>query len=88
MKFTGEKAGIAKELHDYFRDKIMNGEYEVIGKDRLVLFISIDSFKFNLWISEGERKFSVYADEHSFMHIEFRGQNKKKAYSCAIKMKG
>lgn len=44
-----------KEVHDYFREKICSGEFEISKKSGYTFSILIDgSYVFNIWLANGE----------------------------------
>lgn len=85
MEFKGTKGEIAKELHDYFRDKIVNGYYEIVKKDTHTWSVLIDGcYPFELWIANQDFAFRTYNGDESkpsFMIIEFRVKDKLKGWN-------
>tara|TARA_R110000782_G_scaffold20433_1_gene55199 strand:- start:3694 stop:4032 length:339 start_codon:yes stop_codon:yes gene_type:complete len=76
MKFKGEKAGIAKELHDYLREKICKGDYATTNKEHYTWTVIVDDcFIFELWVCNADYGFKTY--KGSFMKINFRESDKK-----------
>lgn len=81
MEFIGEKAELIKEVHDYFRDKIVNGDYEVVKKEEITWNISIDGYTFLLWVSNGEVYFRTYHENgQNFMDLHFTVEQREKAW--------
>jgi hypothetical protein len=80
MEFKGQKGELAKELHNYFREKICSGDYEVTDKSEHIWTIVIDDcFKFVLWVCNSDYGFRTY--EHSFMEISFTQADKTKGWN-------
>jgi len=73
-----------KEINNYFRDKIVKGDYEVKTKGTHTWSIIIDEkYHFGLWICNGSSAFSIYQFDSfkpAFMNIEFREADKKAAF--------
>jgi len=71
MKNTLVKIQI-KEVQDYFRNKIVDGEYKVIAADDYTLQITIDEeYKFCLWTSNGVSHFRLYEGMYNFIELGF-----------------
>lgn len=52
-----------KEISDYFKQKIVDGDYEITDIGSCTATIVVDSkHEFELWVSNGERNFSIYED--------------------------
>ena len=61
-----------KEVQDFFRNKIVNGEYKVNKVDDYTLQITVDGeFKFCLWTSNGASHFRLYEGMYNFVELEF-----------------
>lgn len=61
-----------KEVQDYFKNKIVNGEYKVTAADDYSLQITIDGeYKFCLWTSNGADMFRLYEGMYNFVELEF-----------------
>ena len=61
-----------KEVQDYFRNKIVDGEYKVIAADDYTLQITIDKeYKFCLWTSNGTSMFRLYEGMFNFVEFGF-----------------
>ena len=64
-----------KEVQDYFRNKIVDGEYKVIAADDYTLTIAVTNFdeeyKFCLWTANGEDMFRLYEGMFNFVELEF-----------------
>lgn len=80
MKFTGEKAELLKEIHDYFRDKIVDGEYEVIKKEEHTWRVLIDGYTFVLWIANEDFGFATYIFGDNFMALNFTVKQREKGW--------
>ena len=50
---TEELDSRVKELNDYFVGKLVTGEYEVNGRDKFMIVVNIDGYRFNIWIEIG-----------------------------------
>lgn len=48
------------EVGNYFKNKVIEGDFEVISMDNEIMVIEIDGYKFNLWIPNGEYFFKFY----------------------------
>ena len=54
----------------YFKDKIVAGEYELVGSSQHEIKITIDNYPFSLWMSNGPSFFRVYTGTgQSFMPV-------------------
>ena len=68
-----------KQVHDYFRDKIVNGDYEIIKLEQHTADILIDGeYKFTLWIANGNYSFGTYERSENTMQIAFRVKDREK----------
>ena len=57
-----------KEIQDYFINKVINGDYEVIKIDKCTTSIKIDNlYEFNMWTGNGKEYYNFY--ESSFLTI-------------------
>tara|TARA_R100000900_G_scaffold144902_1_gene129708 strand:+ start:174 stop:533 length:360 start_codon:yes stop_codon:yes gene_type:complete len=71
-----------KEIQDYFRNKIIDGEYEVITADSYTLQVAVDGeYKFCLWTSNGEDMFRLYEGMYNFIELEFSKEQKGLAFT-------
>jgi len=76
--------GKFKELHDYFRDKIVKGQYEIVKRDPHTYKVDIDGYTFVLWIANEAYGFSVDSGstfDVNTMNIKFRVSDKSKAWN-------
>lgn len=71
-----------KEVADYFKGKILVGEYEVIKFDFSYLEILIDKYVFWIWISGGMTGFRIWPYSG---FIEFTNEEKEIGFSVATK---
>jgi hypothetical protein len=70
-----------KEVHDYFKNKIIEGDYIVFKKTSYVWSIEIDKeFKFYLWISNGSSSLECYEHDNNFMNIQLSLKERKLAF--------
>lgn len=71
-----------KELNDYFAEKLVNGEYEVKGRDKFMIVVNIDGYRFSIWISNGSSKVQTYwlGLKGNFMELSFNDGQKKTIY--------
>jgi len=74
-----------KELNDYFRDKIVAGEYEVTERDTHGQKIKIDGeFVFCLWVCNGSDFLETYGTQNT-ININFRSSDRLKAWTIIKK---
>lgn len=74
-----------KEVHDYFKDKICNGEYEVVKRGDHVWDVMVDEkYKFILWIANDGINFSTY--DGSFIQLELIVKDRLKAWTKIKKL--
>ena len=71
-----------KELNDYFVEKLVNGEYEVKGRDKFMIVVNIDGYRFNIWISNGKSYVQTYGQgfNSNFMELFFNDGQKSTIY--------
>ena len=79
---TEELKDRIKELNDYFAEKLVNGEYEVEGRDKFMIVVNIDGYRFNIWISNGESYVQTYGQgfNSNFMDLFFNEGQKSIIY--------
>jgi hypothetical protein len=66
-----------KEVQDYFKNKIVAGDYEVIETTEHFAVIEIDSeYIFCLWLANGHGSFSLWENKYNFIDIVFDGDEK------------
>jgi len=72
-----------QEVYNYFKEKIISGDYIVIEKEKLAWSVIIDGkYKFDLWIGGNWDMFSVGGIfTEAFMTIEFTDDEKKLAWA-------
>lgn len=69
-----------KEVQNYFKGKIVSGDYEIIDYDRYITGICVDEkYPFTFWTGNGAPNIGIYFDcgYKSFMDIKFIGEEKK-----------
>jgi hypothetical protein len=67
------------EVQNYFKNRIINGEYEFLKCDEFKAVISVDGFIFNLWIANGLVGFKFWeitSDEY-FMRLPEMNENER-----------
>jgi hypothetical protein len=87
MEKTKVKAAL-KEVNDYFRDKIVVGDYTVEERGERTYKLIIDGkYTFNLWIANGEDYFGCYDSSFSTntIDVKFRVEDKLKAFKIIKK---
>jgi hypothetical protein len=73
-----------KEVHDYFKTLIINGQYEVVKNEYHTMEISINGeYIFTLWMANKSDGFELYKGALNFMQVEFNVKEKEKAYKTA-----
>lgn len=73
-----------KEVHDYFKNKVISGDYEVINNKYHTMQILIDSeYPFSLWMANKGYSFGVYSGESNTMELKFEKEEAEKAYKVA-----
>ena len=61
-----------KEVQDYFKNKIIDGEYKVNKVDDYSLQVTVDGeYEFCLWTSNGVSHFRLYDGMFNFVNFEF-----------------
>jgi len=78
----------AKDLHEYFKAKILQGDYLTDKVTEHYLYIKIDGFRFCLWMANSDFAFRTQSnfDVQNFMEIAFNQKEKTKAYNKAKKL--
>lgn len=83
-----------KEVQDYFKKKLIDGDYEEVSHDGYNLWLKIDKqYLFILWIANGVEFLCVTDDLDegsnevlSFMNIKFSEYDKKAIWSKRMSM--
>ena len=68
-----------KAVHDYFRTKLIKGQYDIIDITGYTVRLLIDNkYKFCIWLANGEFSIACYEDHGHpcFMEITFRVSDK------------
>ena len=66
-----------KEVQDYFINKIIERDYNIVDSDGYTVTISIDKkYYFEIWISNGASNIRTY--NNSFMQLDFITEQKEK----------
>jgi len=66
-----------KEVQDYFINKIIERDYNIVDSDGYTVTISIDKkYYFEIWISNGANNIRTY--NNSFMQLDFITEQKEK----------
>jgi len=61
-----------QEVHDYFRNKIAAGKYEVKEVDEYTIRIIVDKiYTFNIWIANGRDYIIMYDGKENYMEVQF-----------------
>lgn len=59
-----------KEVQDYFRNKLRNGEFDIIRRDPSFLVLIIDKkYKFTLWTSHGMKYLMLWKLQFNFIYF-------------------
>ncbi len=79
---TAELDSRVKELNDYFVGKLVTGEYEVNGRDKFMIVVNIDGYRFNIWIANGGLNVQTYGSgfKGNFMELFFSKEQKSTIY--------
>ena len=79
---TAELKSRIKELNDYFVEKLVNGEYEVVESDKYKIMVNVNGYKFNIWISNGKSYVQTYGQgfNSNFMDLFFNEGQKSIIY--------
>jgi hypothetical protein len=68
-------------VQEYFKQKLINGEFEIKEFSQYVIHIVIDKdFDFALWVSNGSDRLRTYEGEDSFMKLIFNEKEKKSVW--------
>ena len=77
-----------KEVHDYFRDKLVTGDFEVKKIEEYTISLIIDKeYLFRIWTATEDFGIQTYGTgtdamkKNSFMSITFREKDKKALWS-------
>lgn len=49
-----------KEIQEYFKQRIIVGDYTIVKFERHYIVVDIDGYKFNLWIGSGMEYFGTW----------------------------
>ena len=68
-----------QELHDYFREEMCNGRFEVEKRDKYTYTIKVDDFDFGIWVANGSSAIHTYESSMrtNAMKIIFREEDKE-----------
>lgn len=79
---TAELNDRVKKLNDYFVEKLVNGEYEVVESDKYKIMVNVNGYKFNIWISNGKSYVQTYGQgfNSNFMDLSFNEAQKSTIY--------
>src|SRR5690554_6914070 len=79
---TAELNSRIKELNDYFVNKLVNGEYEVVESDRYTVMVNIDGYRFIIWIGNEGSNLQTYGQgfDSNFMELFFDSDQKSMVY--------
>ena len=76
-----------KEVHDYFKNKIINGDYIVTKKTKYTWTVFLDdTYVFTLWICSGPRNFKCYQSDFNFMDLKFNLKESTKGFKFIEKL--
>ena len=81
-----------KELQNYFTNKILNGEFEVVKVDKYTIKILIDDkYPFEIWVMNGTQ-YRDYTKTYisnggCFMSLEFTQKQSSKVYTLFSKIR-
>jgi hypothetical protein len=70
-----------KEVQDYFKNSILNNEFEFVEFKYYEIIISIDDYQFDLWVANGAMSLRCYETGSSFMDLEFSASEKVECYA-------
>ena len=68
-----------KEVRDYFKKRIVDGDYEITEVKENSIVILIDDYEFSLWTANENYGLSLYLD--SFMNVKFDRTEKLSIYN-------
>lgn len=74
-----------KEVQNYFSDKILNGDFEVISANKNTLNFSIDGYEFTYWVSNNgpdylEQWWNTRQSSNFILLPEYEDQERKKVW--------
>jgi len=71
-----------KKVNDFFVQKIINKEYEIIEVNCFTANIIVDGFKFCIWIANGSQNTRCYLTSlfDNFMMLDFKREQQEKIY--------
>ena len=73
-----------QEVQRYFKDKLLNADFEVISCDAYYLKVLIDGeYKFNIWLSSGPVYRNVISGgaQKSFMNLHLTSEDKEELFN-------
>lgn len=80
---------VIHSVHDYFRDKLVSGNFKVVSINDHTIIVKIDDeFTFSIWHANKDYGIETYANEANQMLINFRVKDKAKLWSKIKKILG
>ena len=76
-----------KEIQDYFKQKILNNEFEIKEIRPHVMEILVDrEYRFSLWISNYgcDNYLTLFSDSYNFIDFIFSAEEKEKLHNIVI----
>lgn len=71
-----------KEVQDYFKQRIINGEFTVVDCGEHCCIIEIDKYSFSFWIGNGKDYFKQYTSsgDPNFIYLSARNSENRRMY--------
>lgn len=75
-----------KEIQDYFREKLLKGEFEITKRERFTYTVLIDKeYKFEIWMSNGSEHRKLYCSSiGTFMYFDLTKKQALKLHSLLL----
>lgn len=81
------------EVQIYFKNRLLNRDFEVVGRDKYSIYVTVDGHPFIFWISNGYEYLEEYRfsepgksnDIYPFIHLDFTGKEKERLYRLLLK---
>ena len=69
------------KVNDWFVNKLLKEEYEILNIDQHTVEVRIGGFIFNLWIANSVENFRCYYAKNNFMELTFDDNSKEILYT-------
>lgn len=76
-----------KEVKEYFKKKILNGDFTVINDGEYFIIIEVDGYRFSIWVANGFECVKTYESAYNEVGLEFLHKEKRVFWSKYVKDK-